>query len=66
VEVAVKGAGAGAGKLWRLHAETTVDTNTLAEPRHIVPVESAIPAAGGKLEHTVPGYSIEVIELPVE
>ncbi len=66
VRVAVTGAANGAGKLWRLHAETTVDTNTLAEPRHIVPVESAVTAAGGKLEHTVPGYSIEVIELPVE
>ena len=53
---------AGPAKLTRLHALSPVDTNTIADPKHIVPVESTIPASGTKVKHTIPGYSFEVIE----
>ena len=66
VEVAVTGATAGAGKAWTLHAASTVDTNSITEPKHIVPVEGAVAVTAGKLTQTVPGYSVEVIELPLK
>jgi alpha-N-arabinofuranosidase len=53
----------GPAKLTRLHALSPVDTNTITDPKHIVPVESTIPVAGTKVKHTIPGYSFEVIEL---
>jgi alpha-N-arabinofuranosidase len=53
----------GPAKLTRLHALSPVDTNTITDPKHIVPVESTIPASGTKFKHTIPGYSFEVIEL---
>jgi alpha-N-arabinofuranosidase len=54
---------AGPAKLTRLHALSPADTNTIADPKHIVPVESTIPVAGTTLKHTLPGYSFELIEL---
>jgi alpha-L-arabinofuranosidase len=53
----------GPAKLTRLHALSPVDTNTITDPKHIVPVESTIPVAGTKVRHAIPGYSFEVIEL---
>jgi alpha-N-arabinofuranosidase len=50
-------------KVTRLHALSPTDTNTISDPKHIVPVESTIPATGTKLKHTLPGYSFELIEL---
>jgi alpha-N-arabinofuranosidase len=54
---------AGPAKVTRLHALSPTDTNTIADPKHIVPVESTVPVAGTKLKHTLPGYSFELIEL---
>jgi alpha-L-arabinofuranosidase len=54
---------AGPAKLTRLHALSPADTNTITDPKHIVPVESTLPVAVTKLKHTIPGYSFEVIEL---
>jgi alpha-N-arabinofuranosidase len=53
----------GPAKLTQLHALSPVDTNTITDPKHIVPVTSAVPVAGTKLKHTMPGYSFEVFEL---
>ena len=53
----------GPAKVTRLHALSPVDTNTIADPKHIVPVESTIPVTGTKFKHSLPGYSFEVIEL---
>jgi alpha-N-arabinofuranosidase len=50
-------------KVTRLHALSPVDTNTIVDPKHIVPVESTIPVTGTKLKHTIGGYTFEVIEL---
>ena len=54
---------AGPAKVTRLHALSPVDTNTITDPKHIVPVEITAPVAGTKLKHSLPGYSFEVIEL---
>jgi alpha-N-arabinofuranosidase len=53
----------GAAKVTRLHALSPADTNTITDPKHIVPVESTIPAVGTKVKHTIPGYTFELIEL---
>jgi alpha-L-arabinofuranosidase len=50
-------------KLTRLHALSPVDTNTITDPKHIVPVESTIPVAGTSVKHVIPGYSFELVEL---
>ncbi len=50
-------------KLTRLHALSPVDTNSITDPKHIVPVESTIPVAGPKFKHTLPGYTFELLEL---
>ena len=65
LEVDLSGVSAisGPAKLTRLHALSPTDTNTITEPKHIVPVDSTTPVAGTKLKHTMPGYSFEVIEL---
>jgi alpha-L-arabinofuranosidase len=65
VEIKLSGVGAitGPAKLTRLHALSPVDTNTITDPKHIVPVESTIPVTGSTVKHTIPGYSFEVIEL---
>jgi alpha-N-arabinofuranosidase len=53
----------GPAKVTRLHALSPVDTNSITDPKHIVPVESTVPVTGTKLKHSLPGYSFEVIEL---
>ena len=65
LEIDLKGIGsvAGPAKVMRLHALSPVDTNTINDPKHIVPVESTIPDTGTKIKHTLLGYSFELIEL---
>ena len=65
IEVELSGVGSivGAAKLTQLHALSPVDTNTITDPKHIVPVESTVPVMGTKLKHVMPGYSFEVFEL---
>lgn len=54
---------AGPAKVTKLHALSPVDTNSIGDPKHIVPVESTLPVAGTKLKHMLPGYTFEVIEM---
>ncbi len=65
IEIDLSGISAitGPAKLTQLHALSPNDTNTITEPKHIVPVDSTLPVTGTKLKHTMPGYSFEVIEL---
>ena len=64
VEIKVDGANlADAGKVVTLSAKDTQATNTLDEPRNIVPVEAPLQASGTDLHHTMPPYSIEVLVL---
>lgn len=54
----------GSGTLIRLHGATTAATNSLTHPRDVVPVSSSLALAGSTLAHTIPGYSVEVLEMP--
>jgi alpha-L-arabinofuranosidase len=54
---------AASAKLVSLSAKDTQATNTIDSPRAIAPIESTIPLQGSHLRHTMPGYSIQVIEL---
>ena len=53
----------GPAKVKQLHALSTVDTNTITDPKHIVPVDSTIPVSGSTLKQTLPGFSFELIEI---
>jgi alpha-N-arabinofuranosidase len=64
VEIEFAGASlAGTGKLVSLSAPDTLATNTLEKPEEIVPVERTLPGVSNHLHHTMPGYSIQVIEV---
>jgi alpha-N-arabinofuranosidase len=54
---------AATGKVFTLSAKTTAATNTIERPTAIVPVDGTISNAASQFVHTVPGYSIQVIEL---
>ncbi len=57
---------ASTGKLVNLSATNPRETNSINDPERIVPVESALKGVGSHLQHKVPPYSIQVIELGVE
>ena len=50
-------------KLVTLSGQTPDATNTIDQPKAIVPVESTISNAGAKFEHSFAPYSINVLEL---
>jgi alpha-N-arabinofuranosidase len=52
--------------VWTLAGKSTAETNTLVEPKRLVPVMSTIKDAGASFSHTVPAYSVQVIELKVK
>jgi len=58
------GAKAGVAKMWSLHAASFAATNSITEPEKIKPLESTI-AVSAAMKHTVPAYTIEVIDVPV-
>jgi alpha-N-arabinofuranosidase len=51
------------GKVISLSAATTQSTNSILEPTKIIPVDSSIANVGAEFSHTLPPYSIEVLEL---
>ncbi|HEY3706005.1 MAG TPA: alpha-L-arabinofuranosidase C-terminal domain-containing protein [Terracidiphilus sp.] len=57
---------ASSAKLVSLSAKDTQATNSITQPKAIVPVESAVPVQGSHLKHSMPGYSIQVIELTLQ
>jgi alpha-N-arabinofuranosidase len=54
---------AATGTLTSLSALSTQATNTLDQPEKIVPVETTIHGVSNHLRHTLPGYSIQVLQL---
>jgi len=56
----------GTAAVTTLGGKTTLETNSITEPKRIVPAVSRIANVAGKFEHTVPQYSIQVIEIGVE
>jgi alpha-N-arabinofuranosidase len=53
------------GKLISLTGHDPESTNTMQQPTAIVPVQSTLPGVGTDFHHTVPAYTIEVVELDV-
>ena len=54
------------GQLTRLTAGSTAATNTIFDPKQVVPVESPVKGVAKEFTRTVPGYSIEVLDLTVQ
>jgi alpha-N-arabinofuranosidase len=66
VKISLAGANVkGSAKLISLSAATTAATNSIADPKRVVPVESTV-KAGKEFTRTLPGYSVEVLELGVQ
>lgn len=68
LEISLKGLGAGAhqAKMTSLHAATFQATNTITEPTAIHPVDGTLRFTGATLKHTVPAYTIEVVDIAVK
>ncbi|HEY6446662.1 MAG TPA: alpha-L-arabinofuranosidase C-terminal domain-containing protein [Acidobacteriaceae bacterium] len=54
---------AATAKLITLRADSTQATNSIDQPANIVPVENTVQVAGHELHHTMPPYSIQVLQL---
>jgi alpha-N-arabinofuranosidase len=64
VDVKIAGATlADTGKLVTLDARSTQATNSIDQPTNIVPVESTLRNVGNTLHHTMPAYSIQVLQI---
>jgi alpha-L-arabinofuranosidase len=57
------GKAVGNGKLISLSAKTTAATNSITQPTAIVPVDSGLHDLAS---HTVPGFTVEVLELKAQ
>ncbi len=68
VRIALDGAQkiGGTAKLVQMTAGTTAATNTITDPTRVVPVESTVKGVGKVFTRTLPGYSIDVLELMVQ
>jgi alpha-N-arabinofuranosidase len=68
VSISLKGLGDAprASQAQTMKASTTWSTNTITEPNRVVPVRSRLTFSGGKLEHTLPPYTIQVIEIDLK
>jgi alpha-N-arabinofuranosidase len=51
------------GTLVSLAGTNDAETNTISTPKRIVPVKSMLASTSAKFAHTVPPYSVQVIEL---
>jgi alpha-N-arabinofuranosidase len=49
-----------------LSSKTTQDTNTITDPKHIVPVEKNIAGVKDSFTYTVPSYAIQVLEVKLK
>ena len=54
------------GKLISLSAKTTAATNSITQPTAIFPVESGLHEVAAQFSHTVPGFTIQVLELKAQ
>ncbi|AXC13382.1 Alpha-N-arabinofuranosidase [Acidisarcina polymorpha] len=68
VDLRLMGAGTigSTAKLISLSSKTTQDTNTLADPMHIVPTETALTGVKDSFSHTVPPYAIQILEVSLK
>lgn len=51
------------GRLISLSAKTPDETNTISEPNKIIPVQSSVQDIRPSFRHTLPAYSIHVLEI---
>ncbi len=66
VDIHIEGArSTGTGTVWTLHGSNRAETNSISDPRRIVPVRSALKASA-QLHHTVPPLSVQVVILPAK
>jgi len=63
VELKGLGAGAHVAKMFSLHGASFQETNSITEPERIRPVESSVRIAGATWQHTMPAYTIEVVDV---
>ncbi len=65
VQIEMTGAGSvtNTGTLVTLSGASLPQTNTIAAPTRIVPVETPLKTAGSKFNHSVPPYAIQMLEL---
>ncbi len=56
----------GSARVISLSSKTTQDTNTLTDPKHIVPEEKTIPGVKDSFKYTVPKYAIQVLEIKLK
>jgi alpha-N-arabinofuranosidase len=49
-----------------LSAPSTATTNSISDPKRVVPVESTVKGVGKEFTRTLPGYSIEVLDIGAE
>jgi len=68
VNIALKGAGTGthAAHVQTMKASTTWATNTITQPERIVPVKSNTSIKGEQMQHSMPGYTIQVIQIELQ
>jgi alpha-N-arabinofuranosidase len=53
-------------KVVSLSAKTTQDTNTITDPKHIVPQEKTFHGVKDAFHYTVPAYAIQVLEVKLK
>ena len=65
IDISVTGASSVAKKatLVSLSGNNPAETNTISAPQRIVPVKTVLNNAGSQFSHTVPAYSIQVLEV---
>jgi len=60
------GAAAHVARVSTLHGNTTWATNTIQDPKRIVPVNSTLTLKGERTPYVVPAYSIQVLEVDLK
>jgi alpha-N-arabinofuranosidase len=68
VAVTLTGVGAGAhvAKTVSLHAASYEATNSITAPEFIKPVEGTLRFTGAEMKQTLPAYTIEVVDVPLQ
>jgi alpha-N-arabinofuranosidase len=68
VDIRLKGAGSigPSARVISLSSKTTQDTNTINDPKHIVPEEKTIDNVKDSFQYTVPKYAIQAMELKLK
>jgi alpha-N-arabinofuranosidase len=49
-----------------LSGKDPAETNTITDPKHLVPIKSTLKESGASFSHTMPPYSIQAIEFSLE